>query len=262
MDLELEHKTALVTGSYRGTGEGMARVLAREGASVWVHGFEIEAAERVAQSIRDEGFEARAVAGDIRTDAGGREVAEAVGEIDILVHNYGVAEGGSWESPTADWIDIYQKNVLSAVRLTQALTPGMRARGWGRVLFVSTVGYSRPNSTMPHYYASKMALINMTLSLAKELAHTGITVNCISPGIIATAEIRSHLEKQAEKRGEPTDWASLQATAAREFMPNPTGLIADPEDIGHLVAFLSSDKARYINAANYRIDGGAGDSTH
>ncbi len=262
MDLELTDTTALVTGSYRGTGEGLAQVLAREGASVWVHGFEVEPAERVAASIREAGFEANAVAGDIRTDEGAQQIATRVGEIDILVNNYGVAEGGSWTSPTSDWIDIYEKNVLSGVRLVQAFTPGMRARGWGRVLFVSTVGYSRPNSRMPHYYASKMALINMTLSLAKELADTGITVNCISPGIIATAEIRERLEKQAAQRGEPTDWESLQATAAREFMPNPTGIIGDPEDIGNLVAFLASDKARYINAANLRIDGGAGDSTH
>jgi len=262
MDLELANKSALVTGSYRGTGEGLARVLAREGATVWVHGFELDATERVAASIRDEGFSAKAIVGDIRTDEGARIVAEGVGEIDILVNNYGVAEGGSWDSPTEDWIDIYQKNVLSGVRLTQSLTPGMRDRGWGRVIFVSTVGYSRPNSKMPHYYASKMALINMTLSLAKELANTGITVNCISPGIIATAEIKKHLERQAEKRGAPTDWASLQETAAREFMPNPTGIIGDPEDIGNLVAFLASDRARYINAANLRIDGGAGDSTH
>lgn len=262
MDLELSDKTALVTGSHRGTGAGLARVLAREGATVWVHGFELDAAERVADAIRDEGFEARAVAGDVRTDEGADEVAAAVGEVDILVNNYGVAEGGSWASPTADWIDIYQKNVLSGVRLVQAFTPGMRARGWGRVLFVSTVGYARPNSKMPHYYASKMALVNMTLSLAKELANTGITVNCVSPGIIATAEIREMLAKQAERRGDPTDWASLEKAAARDFMPNPTGILAEPEDIGHLVAFLASEKARYINAANLRIDGGAADSTH
>jgi 3-oxoacyl-[acyl-carrier protein] reductase len=262
MDLELSNKTALVTGSYRGTGAGLARVLAREGASVWVHGFELDAAQRVVDSIREEGFDACSVAGDIRNDEGARAVAERIGEIDVLVNNYGVAEGGSWESSTDDWIDIYQKNVLSGVRLVQAFTPGMRKRGWGRVLFVSTVGYSRPNSKMPHYYASKMALINMTLSLAKELANTGITVNCVSPGIIATAEIRERFAKQAAARGEPTDWPSLEARAAREFMPNPTGIIAEPEDIGNLVAFLASDKARYINAANLRIDGGAGDSTH
>lgn len=259
MDLGLSGRTALVTGSYRGTGAGLARVLACEGAVVWVHGFEIEAAEAVAQTIRDEGYEAQAVAGDIRTDEGAREVADAVGESDILVNNYGVAEGGSWESPTADWIDIYQKNVLSAVRLVHAMTPGMRSRGWGRILFVSTVGYARPNSRMPHYYASKTALVNMTVSLAKELANTGITVNCVSPGLIATEEVKEMFRRRAVKAGEPTDWPSLEKKAASGDLPNPAGIIGDPEDIGHLVAFLVSDKARYINAANIRIDGGMAD---
>ncbi|MFO0691642.1 MAG: SDR family NAD(P)-dependent oxidoreductase [Myxococcota bacterium] len=262
MNLELSSKRILVSGSSRGTGAGIARVLAREGATVWVHGFEREAAEAVAAAIRAEGGDARPVAGDIRTDAGAREVATAVGEIDVLVNNYGVAEGGTWESPTSDWIDVYEKNVLSGVRLVQAFTPGMKARGWGRVLFVSTVGYARPNSRMPHYYASKMALVNMTLSLAKELAYTGITVNCISPGIIATAEIREMYERRAIQKGEPADWASLEAKIVRGEMPNPAGIVGTPEDIGELVAFLASDRARYVNAANIRIDGGAADSTH
>ena len=262
MDLQLASRRILVSGSSRGTGAGIARVLAREGATVFVHGFELEAAEVVARAIRDEGFDARAVAGDIRTDAGARAVADAAGDIDALVNNYGVAEGGSWQSATADWIDIYEKNVLSGVRLVQALTPGMKARGWGRVVFVSTVGYARPNSRMPHYYASKMALVNMTLSLAKELAHTGITVNCISPGIIATPEIREMYERRAIQRGEPSDWPSIEQQIVRGDMPNPAGIVGTPEDIGELVAFLVSDRARYINAANIRIDGGAADSTH
>lgn len=262
MNLELESKRALVTGSARGTGAGIARVLAREGATVFVHGFELEAAEVVAKSIRDEGLDARAVAGDIKTDSGARAIAAEIGELDVLVNNYGVAEGGSWESPTSEWIDIYEKNVLSGVRLVQAFTPGMKTRGWGRVVFVSTVGYARPNSRMPHYYASKMALVNMTLSLAKELAYTGITVNCISPGIIATAEIREMFERRAIQKGEPADWASLEQKIVRGDMPNPAGIVGTPEDIGELVAFLASDRARYVNAANIRIDGGAADSTH
>jgi len=262
MDLDLRSKRVLVSGSSRGTGAGIARVLAREGAIVFIHGFELEAAEVVARSIRDEGFDARAVAGDIRTDVGARDVAASTGEVDILVNNYGVAESGSWQSPTSDWIDIYEKNVLSGVRLVQALTSGMKSRGWGRVVFVSTVGYARPNSRMPHYYASKMALINMTLSLAKELAHTGITVNCISPGIIATAEIREMYERRAIQQGEPSDWSALEQKIVRGDMPNPAGIVGTPEDIGELVAFLASERARYINAANIRIDGGASDSTH
>ena len=262
MQLDLAGKIALVTGSSRGTGAGIARVLAREGATVWVHGFEQAAAQVVADSIRAEGLDARPVAGDIRTDAGARDVAAAVGEVDVLVNNYGVAEGGTWESPTAAWIDVYEKNVLSGVRMVHALTPGMKARGWGRILFVSTVGYARPNSRMPAYYASKMALVNMTLSLAKELAYTGITVNCISPGIIATAEIREMYERRAIQRGEAADWASIEQRIVRGDMPNPAGIVGTPEDIGELVAFLASDRARYVNAANIRIDGGAADSTH
>jgi len=261
MDLELASKRALVTGSSRGTGAGIARVLAREGASVFVHGFELEAAQTVTDAIRAEGHVAHAVAGDIRTDAGARAVAEAVGEVDVLVNNYGVAESGTWQSPTSDWIDIYEKNVLSGVRLVQAFTPGMKSRGWGRVLFVSTVGYARPAARMPHYYASKMALVNMTLSLAKELAYTGITVNCISPGIIATAEIREMYARRAVQNGEPDDWASLEQKIVRGDMPNPAGIVGTPEDIGELVAFLASDRARYVNGANVRIDGGSSDST-
>ncbi len=261
MNLELSGRRALVTASDRGTGAGLARVLAREGATVWVHGFEFEAAEAVARSIREEGHTAHAVEGEIRTDEGAADVASRVGEIDILVNNYGVAEGGSWESPTADWIDLYQKNVLAGVRLVQALTPGMRDRGWGRVLFISTVGYARPSARMPHYYASKTALVNMTVSLAKELAHTGITVNCISPGIIATAEIKEMFRRRAEEKGRSTDWPDLEKYAAEKGpMANPAGIIGTPEDIGQLVAFLASDRARYINAANIRIDGGTADS--
>ncbi|MAE97176.1 MAG: hypothetical protein CL910_21205 [Deltaproteobacteria bacterium] len=260
MDLELEGRIALVTGSYRGTGAGIARVLAAEGAELLVHGFESGPAEQVAAEFRASGGKARAVHGDIRCDDGAATVAEQCGEVDLLVNNYGVAEAGSWESGTEDWIDLYQKNVLSGVRLVQHFVPGMRARGFGRVIFVATVGTVRPAARMPHYYASKAALPNLTASLAKEVAGSGVTVNCVSPGIVATAEVVESFTRRAERRGLRTDWPSVERLMLDEFMPNPTGHIGGPEEVGALVAFLCSPLSAYVNAANIPIDGGAADA--
>ncbi len=260
MDLGLEGRVALVTGSYRGTGAGIARVLAAEGARVWVHGFEEAPAEAVVAAIRGAGGDARAVAGDMRTDAGANAIAEDVGAVDLLVNNYGVAEGGSWRSEPADWIDQYEKNVLSGVRLVQRLVPGMRERGFGRVIFVGTVGTVRPKSRMPHYYAAKSTLPALTLSLAKELAGSGITVNLVSPGILATDEVLERFADRARERGLSTDRASVEQVILEEFMPNPTGRVGGPEDVGALVAFLCSERAAYVNAANVPIDGGAADA--
>lgn len=255
----------MVTASYRGTGRGIARVLAAEGATVLVHGFEAEPAEAVAAELRANGGSARAVAGDLLSDAGVAALAEACGPtaVDILVANYGVAERGSWfgEATNEDaWFESYNRNVLSAVRVVRALTPGMRTAGWGRVILVGTVGSVRPGTRQPQYYAAKGALPALTVSLAQELAGTGITVNLVSPGIIATDEVRERFTERAAKLGRPTDWASVQQLIFEEFMDLPTRRVPDPEDVGQLVAFLASDHAACVHGANYRIDGGSSGS--
>lgn len=264
MDLELAGKTALVTGSYRGTGSAIAEGLAREGVSVFVHGFEKGQADPVAARIVDAGFEAHPVTGNIIEDAGADEVVEqlhAAGRpVDILVNNYGVAEAGNWmTSPSDDWADIYQKNVISGVRLAKALTPTMRDRGWGRVIWLGTVGGLRPAARMPHYYASKAALANVCLTLAKELADSGITVNLVSPGIIATEEIKAMMWKRAEKEGWGDDWEVVQRKAIKGTFDNPTGRFAETQEVADLVTFLASKRAAYINGCTMRIDGGATD---
>jgi 3-oxoacyl-[acyl-carrier protein] reductase len=265
VDLGLQDKIALVTGANRGTGRGIAAVLAAEGARVWLHGFELAAAEREAEKLHGDGGDVRAVAGDITGDAGAAEVCKAVlsggGRVDVLVNNYGVAEGPGWLDGTSDdWIASYQRNVLCGVRLACALVPGMRARGFGRVIFVGTVGSLRPGNRTPHYYAAKAALPNLTVGLAKELAGTGITVNTVSPGIIATAEVRERFRRTAAKRGWPGDEAEAERLAVAEFMPNPSARAGRVEEVGALVAFLASRHAGYINGANLRIDGGAADA--
>lgn len=264
MEADLQDRVALVTGSYRGTGRGIAHVLAREGARVIVHGFEAEPAEAVAEEIRAAGGDALAVAGDVRNDVGGervlKETLARTGRVDVLVNNYGVAEGPGWmQAGSEDWIDSYQKNVLSGVRLLRGLLPGMRERGFGRVIFVGTVGSARPGRGTPHYYAAKASLVAMTVSLAKEVAGSGITVNTVSPGLIATDEVKARFLERAAGRGWGETWEQVAPHAAREFMNAPVGFVGEPEDVGHLVAFLASERSRYIHGANLRIDGGAAD---
>jgi len=259
MELGLTGKVALVTGSYRGTGAAIARSLASEGASVLVHGFDLAPAENVASDIREAGGAARAVHGDLLTDAGAADLAEQAGAVDILVANYGVAEGGSWASPTSDWLEAFEKNVLSAVRMVQALTPSMRERGFGRVILLGTIGSGRPAARMPHYYAAKAALPNLTLSLAKELSGTGVTVNLVSPGVLATDEVRTSLTERARRKGQATDWSTVEREAASSFMANLVGRIGRPEEVADLVTFLASDRAAFLTGANFRIDGGATD---
>ena len=115
---------------------------------------------------------------------------------------YGTAKPGKWASSgTDDWLDMYQQNVLSAARLSKLVIGNMKARGWGRIIQLGTIGSHQPNNIMPHYYAAKGALATMGVSLAKELSNTGITVNTVSPGLIRTAEVEAAYMAKAARLG-------------------------------------------------------------
>lgn len=263
MDLGIKGKWALVTGSNRGTGEMMARQLADEGAQVIVHSLIEGPSAEVAATISN----AVAVWGDIRNETGSDQVVEQVhqhtGRLDILVNNYGTATAGKWlKSTTDDWIDIYQTNTISVARLVKAFVPAMKEAGQGgRIVNLGTFGSIRPNADLPHYYASKGALGTMTVSLAKELAGTGITVNMVLPGVIKTAEVEESLMKRAQKENwEEQDWTAVEKRVASEVYPIPLGRLAAREEIADLVVYLCSERASYIHGQNIRIDGGAVDT--
>src|SRR5262245_50731688 len=261
MKLGLDDKIALVTGGYRGTGAGIARVLAAEGATVLVHGHEPGQPDATVASIIDAGDRCHPVVGDVRTDAGTESVVraarDAVGRVDIVVNNFGMPDGSDWESSdTESWHGSYETNVVSAVRITQAFIPDMRAAGWGRIVFLATVGATRPGDGIPGYYAPKGALPSVAVSLAKHLAGTGISVNCISPGIIATPEVVERFTERARRDGLDTEWSTVQQRML-EAMPNPSGRVPTPEDVGRFVAFVVSEAGWHLNGAHLRFDGGA-----
>jgi 3-oxoacyl-[acyl-carrier protein] reductase len=252
LQLQLEGKTALITGSYRGTGLIIARHFLDEGAEVWVHGLEPGQAEAAVQELGG----GTPITGDIASEAGCEELFEAVqGAPDVLINNYGTAERGSWtSSDTNAWIEAYQKNVLSAGRLITRFLPSMRDSGWGRIINLGTAGSTSPNARMPHYYAAKGALATMTISLAKEVSGTGIRVNLVSPGLILTPEVREAYLASGKRKGWGTTWEEIEPMIAKDI---PIRRIVTRDEVAALVTFLSSPLADGIHGQNIRIDGGA-----
>ncbi len=245
MELGITGRTALVTGSHRGTGSAIAASLAAEGAHVLVHGFEPGQPDAVVETIVSRGGSARGVVGDLSSDAGAAALLEAAGELDIVVCNYGVAQGGRWSSVTTDaWVDAYDRNVLTAVRIAAGAAPALVERGWGRIVLLGTVGTIRPAAARPQYYGAKAALPALTVSLAKELAGSGVTVNLVSPGLIATPEV---LERLADR-------------PVAEVFPGMSGRIALPSEVADLVTYVCSEQAGAITGSNFRIDGGSADA--
>ncbi len=264
MDLQLQGRRALVTGSNTGIGEGIARMLIQEGCAVVVHGRNRERAERVAREIGAAGVALGDLATEEGADATHQAAREALGgTVEILVNN----AGGSGDRNTTsrvvmdvtvpEWMAAYQSNTLSAMRMIHRCVPDMIAAHWGRIVQISSAVGVQPNNLGPDYSAAKAAINNLTVTLAGALRGTGITVNTISPGVIMTPGMLTWGRKIAAASGwgDPTP-EELEKRIATERLNLPAGRIGRVEDIALVVCMLASPRSGYITAANYRVDGG------
>ena len=253
MKLELTGKTALVTGSFRGTGMIIADTLLKEGVKTIVHGLKPDQAEDAVEEL-GAGVPFNA---DINTEIGCGLLVDFARQfpIDILVNNYGTAEPSSWhDEDSSAWFQSFEKNVLSAERIIKGLLPTMTKNQWGRVINLGTIGSTKPNPKSPAYYSSKGALVTMTVSLAGALAKTGITANVVSPGLILTPEVKKAYEDKEKRKGKTRSWQAIESEIAENI---PIGRIVRREEVAALVTFLCSPVSDAITGQNIRIDGGA-----
>lgn len=269
MDFSMDGKTALVTGSNRGTGLIIAQQPQHEGARVIYHAPDQQLAQNLAELLSADSSDTRPentafdiVHGDLTCAAGAAQVAEQVNsisrEINILVNNFGAAGAARWhDDGVDDWLAAYQTNTLSAVRMVKLFRDSLAAGDWGRIVNLGTVGSTRPNRRSPGYYAAKGALANLTVSLMQELSGTGITVNLVSPGLIRTPEVEQAYLERARARGWGNTFEEAEAAIVGEYAPNPTGRMATRADVASVVVFLCSRQAGFINGQNVRVDGGA-----
>ncbi|GAA2833323.1 SDR family NAD(P)-dependent oxidoreductase [Crossiella cryophila] len=256
MKIDLTGRTALVTGSTSGIGYAVAAGFAQAGAAVVVNGRSADRVEQAVAKLKAETGSATitGVAADIATAEGADGLFEQLPDVDILINNTGIFEPKPvFEITDADWLRFFEVNVLSGVRLSRHYAPRMAARGWGRVIFVSSESAVMIPREMVHYGMTKTAQLSVARGLALEVAGTGVTVNSVLPGSTLTEGVRTFI-------GELYPDLPFEA-AEREFMATdrPTSLLKRlirPEEIANLIVYTASEGASATTGAALRVDGG------
>jgi NAD(P)-dependent dehydrogenase (short-subunit alcohol dehydrogenase family) len=257
MNLNLNDKLSLVTGSTAGIGYAIAMSLAREGARVIVNGRSQESVDNAVNRIKSNtDGDISGFAGDLGIDTSAEQLAEKFPDVEILVNNLGIFEPMDFEDITdADWRRFFDVNVLSGVRLARLFLPGMRRRNWGRIIFISSESAVQIPAEMIHYGMTKTAQLAVSRGLAEAVAGTGITVNSILPGPTKSRGVGEFVSALANSEGK-----SFEAFE-KEFFEKfrPTSLIkrfAKPEEVASLVTYIASPMASATTGAALRVDGG------
>jgi NAD(P)-dependent dehydrogenase (short-subunit alcohol dehydrogenase family) len=258
MDLGLNGKRALVSGSTAGIGYAAAQALASEGAHVTINGRSEARVRSAVEALRRglPGARVDGVAADLSTAAGADTVFAHLPDVDVLVNNMGIFEPKPFdEIPDADWMRFFETNVLSGIRLARHYVRGMRARNWGRIVFVSSESALQIPAEMIHYGMTKTAQLAVARGLAETLAGTGVTVNSVLPGPTASEGVGTFVAQLADARGVDA------ATVEKEFFETarPSSILqrlASPDEVAAMIAYVCSARASATTGAALRVDGG------
>jgi NAD(P)-dependent dehydrogenase (short-subunit alcohol dehydrogenase family) len=258
MDLQLQGKHALVTGSTGGIGLAIAAALAKEGALVTINGRTKERVDEAKGSIGSQvsGADVRGIAADLSTADGVTQLLKALPEVDILVNNLGIYGATPFlEIADAEWLRFFETNVMSGVRLSRAYFGEMLKRNWGRIIFISSESGVNIPSEMIHYGMTKTAQLAIARGMAELTAGTDVTVNSILVGPTRSEGVADFIAGVAKQQGKTA------ADIERDFFQNvrPSSLLKrfeEPEEIAAVVAFICSPIARATNGAALRADGG------
>lgn len=264
MNIELNGRTAIVTGSTAGIGRATAEGLARAGATVIVNGRSQARVDEAVRQMRDAfpGSQVSGIAADLATAEGAAAFLAQAPETDILVNNVGTAFLRDYQGiadiaaiPDEDWIGLFQLNVMSGVRLSRHYLPKMVAKGWGRVVFVSSESAVNIPKEMLDYGMTKTAQLAVSRGLAEAVAGSGVTVNAVLPGPTRSEILGDYMAKQAEANGISQDEAEQGFLKAMR----PTSLIqrfATTDEVANMIVYVCSEQASATSGAALRVDGG------
>ncbi|MBT3156693.1 SDR family oxidoreductase [Streptomyces sp. CHA1] len=261
MQISLDGRTALVTGSTQGIGAAIAAGLAGAGARVAINGRDAVRTEEAVERLRRQvpGGELFSAPGDLATDEGLAEVLDRLPQTDILVNSLGIfGARPALEIDDAEWRRYFEVNVLTAVRLIRAYLPSMKERGWGRILNIASDSAVVIPAEMIQYGMSKTALLAVSRGFAKEAAGTGVTVNSVIAGPTHTKGVEDFVYGLVDK---DLPWDEAQRAFMREYRPQSLiQRLIEPEEIAHLAVYLSSPLASATTGGALRVDGGYVDS--